>query len=169
MYETIEELPSFQALLDHSIEHAGVFLRQSFQMPAHSLSARQLVHFWQGIQTIALATVTKNAEPRVAPIGALLFHGRFYVPTVLTAIRTKHIIHRPAISFTCYQGDDLAIIVHGDAAVLQPDNPDFVVIEAFQREINGQSVRECGEGVFLQITPRTLYSFVRYPDHYPEG
>lgn len=168
MYETREDLQQLQALLDTSIEQAGTFLRQSFQMPAHSLSARQVVHFCQGLQTIALATVTSKGEPRVAPIGALLFRGRFYVPTVATAVRTKHVRHHPAISFTYYQGNDVAIIVHGEATVIHPDHPDFVAVETLQLEESGHSVREWGEGVFLQIIPKTLYTFARFPDHYPE-
>lgn len=73
MYETSAEIEHLQALLDRSIEQAGAFLRSSFEMPAHSLSARQLVHLWQGLQTVAFATATKKGEPLVAPIGALLF------------------------------------------------------------------------------------------------
>src|SRR6266852_62768 len=115
MHETQEDFQRLQVLLDRSIEQAGAFLRQSFQMPTHSLTAQQVVHFWQGLQTIALATVTSKGEPRVAPIAALLFRGHFYVPTVETAIRTKHVMHHPAISFTYYQGNDVAIIIHGDA------------------------------------------------------
>ncbi len=168
MYETNEELESLQVLLDLSIEHAGTFLYQSFQMPSHSLSARQLIHFWRGSQTIALATVTKSSEPRVAPIGAVLFHRRFYVPTVLTAMRTKHIMERPMISFTCYQENDLAVIVHGNATIIPPDNPTFFDVGAFLQETSGQNIGEWDEGIFLQITPKTLYTFVRYPNLYPE-
>jgi uncharacterized pyridoxamine 5'-phosphate oxidase family protein len=168
MRETSEDLQSLQALLDQSIEHAGAFLRQSFQIPTHSFSARQLVHFWQGLQTIALATVTSKGEPRVAPISTLFFRGRFYVPTVATAARTKHVIQHPAISFTYYQGNEVAIIVHGEATVIQPDHPDFVAVEALQLEASGHSVLEWGEGVFLQILPRWLYTFARNHDHYPE-
>jgi Pyridoxamine 5'-phosphate oxidase len=169
VYETQEDLQHLQALLDQSIEQAGTFLRQSFQMPTHSFSARQLVHFWHGLQTIAFATVSRKGEPRVAPIGALLFRGHFFIPTIATAVRTKHIIHQPAISLTYYQGDDVAVIVHGDATVIRPDHPDFVTLEIFQQESSGHSVREWGEGAFLQITARSLYTFVRHPDHYPEG
>jgi uncharacterized pyridoxamine 5'-phosphate oxidase family protein len=168
MHETPEDFQRLQALLDQSIEQAGAFLRQSFQMPTHSFSARQLVHFWQGLQTIALATVTSKGEPRVAPISALLFHGRFYIPTIATAVRTKHVLHHSAISFTSYQGNDVAIIVHGEATVIRPDHPDFVTVEALQLEESGHSVREWGEGVFLQITPKLLYTYARSPDHYPE-
>lgn len=169
MYETPEDFQQLQNLIDRSIEQAGAFLRQSFQMPDHSLSARQLVHVWQGMQTIALATVTRNGEPRVAPIGALLFRGSCYIPTVMTAARTKHILHRPAVSFTFFQGNDFAVIAHGSATVIQSDQPIFADIEKLQCEATGNSVREWGEGVFLQITPKTLFTYARDIDHFSEG
>jgi len=169
MNETPEDIQQLQNLLDRSITKAGVFLRRSFQMPDHSLSARQLVHFWQGMQTIALATVTRQGEPRVAPIGALLFRGYFYIPTVATAARTMHILHHPAVSFTLYQGNDCAVIAHGNAAIIQPDQPSFADVETLQREVTGKSVREWGEGVFLQITPETLFTYARDIDHFSEG
>ena len=43
MHETPTELTRLQELLDDSIERASGFLRSSFEMPEHSLSARQLV------------------------------------------------------------------------------------------------------------------------------
>jgi hypothetical protein len=168
MYETDNDFQNLQTLLDHSIEQAGPFLRESFQMPTHSLSARQLTHLWQALQNIALATVTSKGEPRVTPIGALLFHGQWYIPTVAVALRTRHLLRRPSISFTYYQGDDLAIIVHGNAYILQPNHPDFSAVEAFQQEQTGTSVLRWGEGVFLQVIPQMLYTFARYPERYPE-
>ena len=168
MYETPEDFQRLQTLIEQSIEQAGTFLRRSFQMPAHSFSVRQLVHFWQGMQTVAFATVTSKGEPRVAPIDALLVHGYFYVPTVATAMRTRHILCHPAVSFTCYLGEDVAVIVHGEATVIAPDHPDFAAVEALHLEENGQGVRAWGEGVFLQITPKALYSFARYLDRHPE-
>ena len=169
MYETHEDIQYLQALLDRSIEQAGAFIRRSFEMPSHSLSARQLVHLWQGLQTVAFATATKKGDPLVAPIGALLFHGRFYIPTVASALRTKHVLHRPAISFTFYQGNDVAVIVHGEATVIRPDDSDFAALEAFQREVSGSSVQEWGEGVFLHIIPRAIYTYVQSPDRYLAG
>lgn len=125
MYEALADLQRLQQMLDHSIEQAGAFIREAFEMPGHSLSARQLVHFWQGLQTVAFATVTAHGEPRVAPIGALLLRGRFAIPTVAAAVRTKHIQRHPAISFTLYQANRLAVIVHGEAVIIRPDHPDF--------------------------------------------
>jgi hypothetical protein len=169
MYETLDDIQHLQMLLDRSIEQAGVFLRRSFEMPTHSLSARQMIHLWQGLQTVAFATATQKGNPLVAPIGALLFRGRFYIPTVASALRTRHVLHRPAISFTFYQGDDVAVIVHGEAAVMRPDDAGFAAVETFQREMSGSSVLEWGEGVFLQIIPRIIYTYARFPDRYFEG
>jgi hypothetical protein len=169
MYETPEEIEHLQQLLDRSIEQAGAFLRSSFEMPSHSLSARQLAHLWQGLQTVAFATATKKGEPLVAPIGALLFHGRFYIPTVASALRTRHILQRPSVSFTYYQGNEVAVIVHGEAEIIRSDDPRFSGLETFQREMSGSSVREWGEGVFLHIIPRVIYTYAHFPDQILEG
>ncbi len=166
MYETPEDIQLFQALLDRSIAQAGAFLRQSFEMPEHSLSAEQLIHLWQGLQTVAFATTTAQGEPRVAPIGALLLRSRFVIPTLAQAIRTKHVLRHPAISFTYYQGNDVAVIAHGSAEVVRPDHADFAEFEAFQREMSGTSVLNWGEGVFLLVIPRVIYTYARAIENY---
>ena len=81
MHETNEDLAWLQSVIDHSIERAGPYLRSSFRMPTHSLSPGQLVSLLDGILEVALATVTARNEPRVSPIGALFWRGRFYIPT----------------------------------------------------------------------------------------
>lgn len=167
MHETPEDMERLQALLNRSIERAGAFLRSSFEMPEHSLSAGQLVHYLQGIQNVAFATVTAKGEPRVAPIGSLFFRGRFSIPTVATAARTRMVTARPAVSLTHYVGNDLAIIAHGNATVIPANHADFAALEAIQRAASGSSVRDWGEGVYLRIEAETLVTFARYPDQFP--
>ena len=166
MRVTPEDLRRLQALLDRSIEGAGEFLRNSFGMPDHSLSAAQLVHHLRGGRNVALATVTRSGEPRVAPIGALFFRGRFHVPTVATAARTRHLVQRPATSLTLYEGDDLAVIVHGKAEVLDQDHPDFPPLEEALRASGGGSVLQWGEGVYLRVKAEKLYTFARHPGQF---
>ena len=166
MRETPEDLRLLQALLDRSIEGAGAFLRDSFEMPEHSLSAPQLVHLLRGIHNVALATVTRKGEPRVAPIGAVFFRGRFHVPTVANAARTRHLVQRPAVSLTLHEGDDLAVIVHGRAEVLGLDHTDFPPLEQLFRESGGGSVLDWGEGVYVRVEAGKLYTFARYPDRF---
>lgn len=167
MQETPEDLARLEALLTRSIEQAGPFLRGSFEMPAHSLSAQQLIGYLQGVQNIALATVTARGEPRVAPIGAIFYRGQFYIPTVAEAARTKHIARRPAVSLTHFADDGLAIIVHGEAAIVRQGDPEFAPVEAIQRASRGTSVREWGEGVYLRVDARVIYTYARDLAAYP--
>ncbi len=167
MHETPEDIERLQTLLDRSIKRAGAFLRSSFEMPEHSLSAGQLVRYVQGIHNVAFATVTAKGEPRVAPIGSLFFRGRFHIPTVVTAARTRMVAARPAVSLTHFAGDDLAIIAHGNAMVIPADHADFAALEAMQRAASGSSVHDWGEGVYLRVEAETLVTFARYPEQFP--
>lgn len=168
MQETPEDLDQLQHLLDHSIAQAGAFLRDSFQMPTHSLSARQLTTYFDCIKNVALATVTATGEPRVAPIGALLVRGQFMIPTVATAARTRHLQQRPAVSLTHFVESNLAIICHGQATVLRSDDPAFTLFDAVYRAITGDSPLSWGAGVYLQIEAHQLYTYARYPERFPE-
>lgn len=167
MHETPEDMERLQALLDRSIEKAGAFLRRSFEMPEHSLTAGQLVRCMQGIQNVAFATVTAKGEPRVAPIGALFYRGQFHIPTVATAARTRMVAARPAVSLTHFVGNDFAIIAHGTATVIPGEHPDFAALEGMQRAASGHSVHEWGEGVYLRVVGETIVTFARYPEQFP--
>ncbi len=165
MKETSEEITQLQALLDESVENAGSFLRSSFEMPEHSLSAAQLVSYLQGNQTVAFATVTAKSEPRVAPIGSLFYRGKFYIPTLASAVRTKHVLKRPGVSLTCFAGDGLAIIVHGTATVIAPAHTDFAAVDGLLREYSEMSVLEWGDGdgVYLRVDAKVMYTYARDP------
>lgn len=169
MHETPEDAAHLQALLDRSIERAGAFLRSSFEMPEHSLSAAQLTRYLVGKQNVALATTTAKGAPRVAPIGLFFYRGQFFIPTVATAARTRMVAARPAVSLTHFVGDDLAIIAHGTATIIPVDHPAFAGLEAIQRAASpsGQSLRDWGEGVYLRVEAETLVTFARYPEQFP--
>jgi ribosomal protein S18 acetylase RimI-like enzyme/uncharacterized pyridoxamine 5'-phosphate oxidase family protein len=162
MHETQEDLERLQALLDRSIKQAGSFLRSSFQMPQHSLSASELVKHLQGLQTVALATVSAKGEPRVAPIGAIFFRGSFSIPTVATAVRTRHIRKRPAVSLAYFVENGLAIIVHGQATSISPDSEEFEKLDEVYQAMSGTSVRNWGEGIYIQVHADVIYTYARH-------
>ena len=167
MRETPSQLEMLQVLLDESIERASTFLRSSFEMPEHSLSAGQLATHLHGGLTVALGTVTARGEPRVAPISAFFLHGSFYVPTVAEATRARHVARRPATSLTYFEGIDFAVIAHGHAWIITPDHPGFSDLDATQVDCGNQSVREWqGHGVYLQLHPARLYTYAREPDRF---
>jgi hypothetical protein len=167
--ETPEEVERLQALMDDSIERAGAFIRASLEMPEHSLSAAQMLRHWQGFPTAAVATTTARGEPRVAPVGVACYRGHFVVPTVAESARARAIRARPAISITRFDGQDFAVIVHGHATVIREDDPLFAELARIQKDLTNQDIRTwSGEGVYLWVTPESLYTYARHPERFGE-
>jgi hypothetical protein len=165
--EAAADLERLQAVLDSSREAAGPFLRSSFEMPEHSLTAAQLVAHLQGSLTVALATVTARREPRVAPINALFVHGAFCVPSVAQAARARHLAARPAASLTYYEGNDLAVIAHGQVALLRDGDPAFDEVDALQVQAGMESPRGwSGDAVYLRLDAQRLFTYAREPARY---
>jgi hypothetical protein len=159
--ETAADLERLQQLLDASAERASPFLRASFQIPEHSLSARELAAHLQGSLTVALGTVTARGEPRVAPINAFFLHAWFYVPTVAESARARHLT-RPAASLTYFEGTALAVVAHGLVEIHAAGHPEFDRLDAIQVELGNQSVTEWqGHGVYLRLEPSVLYTYAR--------
>jgi hypothetical protein len=165
--ETAADLQRLQTLLDESAEQASPFLRSSFQIPAHSLTAAQLAAHLQRSLTVALGTVTARGEPRVAPVGAFFLRASFYVPTVAEAARAQQLARRPGASLTYFEGTDLAVVAHGQATILDEDHPDFAELDAIQVESGNESVRGWqGQGVYLHLHAAKLFTFARDPERY---
>jgi Pyridoxamine 5'-phosphate oxidase len=160
--ETPADLERLQALIDRGIEGAGAFLRSSFQMPEHSLSAEQLAAHLQGSLTIALATTTARGEPRVAPIGALFVRGAFCVPSIAQAARARHLAQRPAASLTYFEGNDLAVIAHGRMTVVSDGDPAFDELDELQVNAGMESPRGwSGDAVYLRLDADRLFTYAR--------
>jgi hypothetical protein len=105
----------------------------------------------------------------VAPINAFFLRGQFYVPTVAEATRAQHLSLRPGASLTYFESTALAVIVHGQAKVIGAHHRDFAELDATQVAVGNQSVSEwAGLGVYLRLRARSLYTFARQPDSYPE-
>ncbi len=169
MKETHHDIQDLQTLLTNSMEQAGDFLRSSFEMPDKSLSAQQVISYFCDVKTVSVATVTQKGAPRVAPTAAVFYRGRFYIPTVANAARTKMLTNNPAVSLNYYCQNDVAVIIHGTASILRENHAYFADLEAIQREYLDSSPRDWGEGVYLRIEPDVMYTYARYPDEYPES
>ncbi|MEX0781390.1 MAG: hypothetical protein WD557_01990 [Dehalococcoidia bacterium] len=169
MRENDQQVAALARVLVSSIDAAGDFIRESLQMPAHSLSVAQLLKYWDGMLTAAVATSTARGEPRVAPTGVALYRGSLLVPTVVEAARTRAIRRRAAISVSRFDEGEIAIIVHGQAAVIGRTEPLFSDLASFHRHIrDGEDVlRWKGTGVYLLVTPETVYTYARYPERFP--
>ena len=167
MYESPHDIERLDEQLRASIEQAGPFLRSSFEMPEHSLNAAQLTRYLQSINQVAFATVTARGEPRVAPIGAFLYRGHFYIPTTMQAARVRHIRRQSAISLTLFEGIDFAVIVHGNSVVLGEGEPEFTALVDIQRDGQGETVRDWGDGAFIRVDATAIYTYARFPERFP--
>lgn len=169
MKETPFELERLQLLLDESIERASPFLRNSFQMPEHSLSARQLAAHLTGAPTVAFATVTAAGEPRVAPIGSVFVHGRFNIPTVAESARARALAKRPAASLTSFEDIGFAVIVHGHVSFIEVEDKRFIELDDALLAAGKVSPREWnGRAVFLQLEAATMYTYAREPAQFSD-
>lgn len=176
MYETREELDWMQALLDRSFGEAGGHL-VSIMTPDKRLNARQIARYLQGTKHIALATVSSRHEPRVSPVDGLFLHGRFHFGTGATALRTRHLRRNAAASLVHMVGEQIAIIVHGTATIVEPTDREAREIDKVWQEIYGfsaldpavwQSQDLSPEIVFARVEPRTMLAYAPEPSGYPE-
>ena len=121
MHETPAELRSLQALLDRSFEASGSHLREAFQQGKRP-TAGQLVAALPDIFEMHLAVVTGAGAPLVAPIDALLLHGRVWFGLPGTSVRAALVEREPRVSAS-FVGDGIALIVHG--AAVASDTAEF--------------------------------------------
>ena len=164
MRETPNDIAWLDGVLTQSIERAGPYLRTSFRMPSHSLSAEQLVAALDGILEVAIATVTAKGEPRVAPTAALFYRGHFCVPTLAASARVTHLKRQPAVSVTYYEGVDLAMIVHGRSQFIPDGGGDFTALSDLQLEVSESTVRQWGaDPLYIRVVPDVIYTYTSKP------
>ena len=83
---TEQDLAELQALIDRSVDSAGRFMSETFELPDHGLTARQLTSYFEDrMRPVAIATVTAKGEPRVSPVGAV-----FHRTTPTEEVREHH-------------------------------------------------------------------------------
>jgi hypothetical protein len=114
MLETPHEIARLQDLLDASHAGAGGHLRSIFA-DERRVSAADLAQRLTGVQILHLATVTAAGEPRVGPVDGLFIHGRWHFGTAPSAMRSRNLKARPAVSASVAHGEQFAMIVHGRA------------------------------------------------------
>ena len=131
MHETPDDLAKLQGLLDRSFARAGSHLLSIFD-PSRRLDAAQLSEILSGVRVLNLATVTAKGEPRVGPVDGHFHRGRFYFGSSPESFRFKHIRARPAVSAAHTIGEELAVIVHGIATIIDVMSPDE---EAFRAQL----------------------------------
>lgn len=162
------DIAMLQGVLDQSVAGASPWMRESFEMPDHTLKASQLVRYFAQVRDAALATVTPRGEPRVAPLGVLLSDGRFYVPTVAHASRVRHIATNPAVSLTHSINNAIAVIAHGSAKVVPDSTDEFARVDRLNPQARWwRDVQARGIGIYLRIDATHIYAWAARVADYP--
>lgn len=117
MRETAADLVHLQELIDRSYTAAGAHLL-SIHDPSRRLDARQVADRLQGMCLLALATATADGRPIVGPVDGIFYRGSFFFGSDPDSVRFRHIRQRPHVSATHLPGEELAITVHGEAAMI---------------------------------------------------
>jgi hypothetical protein len=136
MYETAEDLIALSDLLDRSYARAGEHLRSIFT-PERRIPAAELVTLLPGVQILNLATVSRSCAPRVAPVDGLFYRGRSWFGSAAASVRFTHLRERPQVSASHTRGEELAVIVHGTATLVEVGDPAHAGFAGYYREVYG--------------------------------
>jgi uncharacterized pyridoxamine 5'-phosphate oxidase family protein len=158
VHETDDDLRALQALLDDSHAAAGAHMRDIFSEDLR-LTAADLAALMTGVQVLSLATVTARGEPRVAPVDGLFYRGRWHFGSSPASARFRHIRQRPAVSAAHVRGEELAVVVHGTARMLDLTSDEQAGFRAYLVEVYGDGWADWGAGApYAVIDAHRMYT-----------
>jgi hypothetical protein len=159
MHETAEDLKNLQLLLNRSYEQAGVHLREVVT-PDRRITAARLIEVMKGVQVLTLATVTADGRPLTGAVDGLFYRARFWFGSSSNSIRVQHLRARPAVSATHTRGEELAVTVHGRAAIVDASDPRHAGFRAYCLETYGPSWSEwASDAVYARIEAAKLFAY----------
>ena len=166
MFETPEELTDLQSLLDESSVTTGGGLA-GFDR-TQRLSAKQLAGF-RGVRLVAVASVNRKGEPRVAPRAAAFLHGKFYLAANSKSVTVQRLRARPDVAISYFENHFL-LLGHGTVTFLAKGEARFVIIrKEWEKAFNGGKDALKSEDLFLRVDAVHLVAFARRPDRYPRA
>jgi uncharacterized pyridoxamine 5'-phosphate oxidase family protein len=171
LHETEQDIKDFKELVRLSGRQAGPHVKAALQIPEKSLQAEQLLRYLQGLHTFSFATSTTSGQPQITLTKALFYRGKFYIPTVRNAIRTRHVMHQPGVSLSAVRDDDFALIINGQADILDPENEEhqeeFRFVEEVHRTYSNETPGDWKKGIYIRVKPVHFYSYASDPSEYP--
>ena len=159
MEETAAELAGLQELLDQSYATAGEHLR-SVITDERRMTAADVVEALTGMRLLALATVTQRGDPRVGPVDAFFYRGRFWFGSSPASARFRHLRTRPAVSATHVPDESLAVTVHGRASIIDVRAPEHAGFRAICVANYGPEWDDWGAGAqYARIDAHAMFTF----------
>lgn len=117
MHETANDIADLQQLLDASHARAGEYLKSIFNEDRR-IGAEEVCRLLTGVNVIVVATAGASGTPLTSPVDGAFYRGEFYFGSSPDSVRLRHLRARPQASATHARGEDLAVIVHGEAEVV---------------------------------------------------
>lgn len=136
MHETVEDLVELTALLDRGYAGAGDHMRSIFTSERR-IPAEGLVALLRGVQVLNLASVSRARAPRVEPVDGLFYRGRFWFGSAAASVHFRHLRERPRVSASHTRGEELAVIPHDMATLIETGDLAHAGFAAYYREVYG--------------------------------
>ncbi len=167
MRETPEDLEQLQDLLDTSYAAAGSHLREVIT-PERRLTAEEVAAALEGMSLLALATVTSDGRPLVAPVDGIFCRGSFWFGSSDSSLRFAHIRARPQVSATYLPREALSVTVHGEAFEVSPGERGFDDLQACCIDIYGEDWKNwAGSAPYARIEASKMFTFQLEADMAP--
>ena len=124
------------------------------------LTAPEVAAALPGMCLLALATATQRGEPRVGPVDAFFYRGRFWFGSSPTSARFRHLRTRPAVSATHVPDESLAVTVHGRAGIIDIGSPEHAALRAICLAQYGPEWNDWGAGAqYARIDAHAMFTF----------
>lgn len=159
MHETAEDLEKLQKVLDESHAAGGGHLRSILQ-DERRLSAEDLPALLPGVQVIVVSTVTSDCRPIAGPVDGLFYRGAFHFGTSAGSIRFNHLSRRPQISAVHARGEELVVVVHGEAQAIEVAKAEHEGFRSYLLEVYPDWESWWGEAPppYFRIEPRRMFA-----------
>jgi hypothetical protein len=160
MRETTEELADLQQLLDVSHAGANEHLKSIIRAGERTPSAEQLSAYLTGMRLLVVATVDAQGRPTTSAVDGHFVHGRWVFTTSASAVKSRHLRARPAISASHVEGETFAVFTHGEAEFLDVGNPVRDDLEDYLTAHYGSSPSSWAPEIdYVRIRPRWCVAY----------
>jgi uncharacterized pyridoxamine 5'-phosphate oxidase family protein len=173
MHETADEIKEFKKLVGISARTASPQLKRELGLPDKKLDGEQVLRYLQGIHTFTFAVATSSGSPQIALAKALVYRGKFYIPSTTNALRTRYLQHEPRVSLALHRDNDITLIVNGKSTILTPDTEDeqekeeFRIVEEIHRMYTNEVPSETKNGCYIRVVPFRVCGAAQDPKSYP--
>lgn len=162
MHESSNDIQELQRLIDQSSQRMTRHARSIMDPQKWSISAPDICKYLDGIRHLAVATVNSSGMPFVAPVDGWFVKARFIFSSSADSVRMSHLRNNPSVSATHFVGDDIAVIVHGRATLIDETHSEATFLDDAVSELYGSSPFSWGDEIlFARIEPRTMLTYSR--------